>query len=216
MMNEKNTSPGRLAYPTEANARASHSTSVWSARGKNGASLLGSSTMLASAVHPTSSGLVLLKSMPLAQCAPMFGRLLRTLSFKPYAQTLELLRQHQNNLRRQERDPGLQLNLAWLSPINNSVEFNKRVLESFELSLAQTLFLETNHPQQSIDALCCESQFDAIVAEVPATPVILKRAQRWLKPDSHNPLKPEPAAMLENRPRERLFILIDERTGARR
>jgi hypothetical protein len=119
-------------------------------------------------------------------------------------------------LRKHERDPNLQLSIAWLSLAGSSVEFNRRALESFELSLAHTLFLETELPQQGVEALCAETQFDAIVAELPAHPVILKRAQRWLKPAAHDPLKPESANTLETHPRERLFILIDEKSAVLR
>ncbi|NBO38208.1 hypothetical protein EBU99_06465 [bacterium] len=152
--------------------------------------------------------------MPLASVAPGLTQLrsaLPSLTLKPYAHTLELLRQHQNTVRKRERDPHLLLNLAWVSQSGSPVEFNRRVLESFELSLAHTLFLESEHIQQSVEAVCAENHFDAIVVEAPANAVIVKRAQRWLKPIAHDPLKPESANCLETHPRERLFILIDER-----
>lgn len=216
MILEKNTSPAELDIISRTVTPTEHSTSVGLLHGSPNRFLIGNSTMPVSPVRRTSAGLVLLKSMPLAQCAPVLRRISRTLSLKPYAQTLELLRRHQNTLRKRERDPHLQMNLAWISLSESPVEFNKRALESFELSLSHTLFLETRQPQQGIEALCAESQFDAIVAELPTTPVILKRAQRWLKPTAHNPLKPESANMLETHPRERLFILIEDSFEVRR
>lgn len=210
MILKNNTSPAELNTASRATAGRPYSTSVGSMNGSSNQFLFGHRTMPASPQGRTSAGFILLKSTPLVRCAPLFGRLSRSLTLKPYSHTLDLLRRHQNALRKQEQDPHLQMSIAWLSLASGSVEFNRRVLESFELALSHTLFLETNQPQQSIEALCAETQFDAIVAELPATPVILKRAQRWLKPSAHDPLKPESANQLETHPRERLFILIDE------
>jgi hypothetical protein len=187
------------------------STSVWFNQQTDNVFLSGQRPASPSVQHRTSGGLILLKCKPPVACSALFGRLLQPLPLKPYAQTLELLRQHQHTLRSRERDPFLKINLAWLSLADSTTEFNKRVLESFEIALSHSLFLETLNPQQSIDALCSEAQFDAIVVEAPATPVILKRAQRWLKPAAHDPLKPESANLLETHPRERIFICIDER-----
>ncbi|MEN9809211.1 MAG: hypothetical protein RLZZ488_778 [Pseudomonadota bacterium] len=213
MIPEKNTSPEILKTGTTLPAGERNSTSVGSANGSSGRFLFGSPTLQTSPIRRTPAGLILLKSTPLARCAPLFGRLSHSLNLKPYAHTLDLLRRHQNTLRRRERDPQLQLSIAWLSLSGGSVEFNRRALESFELSLTHTLFLETEQAQQSVEALCAETHFDAIVAEVQVTAVILKRAQRWLKPAAHDPLKPESANLLETHPRERLFILIDEAAG---
>lgn len=169
-----------------------------------------------SAPRRTPAGLVLLKSTMLANFASHLRSVpaqLRSLQLKPYAQTLELLRQHQHNLRKRERDPALFLNLAWISVAESRMQFNRRALESFELCLAHTLFIETTHPQQSVEAVCSEIHFDAIVLEAAVTPVALKRAQRWLKPAAHDPLRPESANCLETHPRERLFIVIDDARG---
>jgi hypothetical protein len=170
----------------------------------------------ASDSRTTATGLVLLKCTPLKFWNRQIRHLpkpLLSLQLKPYAQTLELLRKHQNTLRKRERDLHLLLNIAWISQANSRVEFNRRTLESFELSLAHTLFLESTHPQQGVEAVCSEGHFDAIVLEAPLTPVILKRAQRWLKPRSHNPLQPESANGFESAARERLFIVLDEPRG---
>ncbi len=216
MILEKNTSLGELENCGGRPTSSAHSTSVGLLHGSQDRFLIGNPTMPTSPLRRTSAGMVLLKSIPLTRCAPLFGRLSRALTLKPYAQTLELLRRHQHTLRKRERDPHLHISIAWLSLASSSVEFNRRALESFELALSHTLFLETAQPHQGIEALCAETQFDAIVAELPAHPVILKRAQRWLKPSAHDPLKPESANRLETHPRERLFILIDENTGGPR
>lgn len=170
----------------------------------------------ASGGRPSPAGFALLKSTPLRawqRHTPQLPKPLRTLHLKPYAQALDLLRKQQNILRKREHDLNLQLNIAWITQANSPVEFNRRTLESFELSLAHTLFLESTHPQQGVEAVCSEGHFDAIVLEASLSPVILKRAQRWLKPSSHNPLKPESANDLESAPRERLFIVLDEHRG---
>lgn len=216
MNSQTQTSLRHLKAEQTSAAGHRHSTSVGTANGLSLSFMNGTGTMRASACRRTSAGLILFRSIPLVRCAPVFARLPSTLTLKPYAHTLELLRRHQNMLRKHERDPNLQLSIAWLSLAGSSVEFNRRALESFELSLAHTLFLETELPQQGVEALCAETQFDAIVAELPAHPVILKRAQRWLKPAAHDPLKPESANTLETHPRERLFILIDEKSAVLR
>ncbi|MEN9530197.1 MAG: hypothetical protein RI932_2070 [Pseudomonadota bacterium] len=170
----------------------------------------------ASVTRPSSTGFVRLKSTPLRIWGSHNRALpaaLQALQLKPYAQTLELLRKQQNILRKRERDPYLLLNIAWISLASSPVEFNRRTLESFELSLAHTLFLESTHPQQSVEAVCSEGHFDVIVLEAPLTPVILKRAQRWLKPSTHNPMQPQSANGLENAVRDRLFIALDETRG---
>jgi hypothetical protein len=216
MNSQIHTSLGGLKNESSFSETTGHSTSVGIPNGSSHFIMNGSKTMRTSPFRRTSAGLILFRSIPLTHCAPVFSRLPSTLSLKPYAHTLELLRRHQNTLRKNERDPQLNMSIAWLSMTGSSVEFNRRALESFELSLSHTLFLETRQPQQGIEALCAEKQFDAIVAEIPAHPVFLKRAQRWLKPAAHDPLKPESANTLETHPRERLFILIEEKSSSLR
>ncbi|NBX18094.1 MAG: hypothetical protein EBR09_12095 [Proteobacteria bacterium] len=213
MNSQNHTSLEGLKIENRASAFAGNSTFVGDTKPSFHSSMNGLQTMRTSPLRRTSAGMILFKSIPLIRCAPVFARLPSTLSLRPYAQTLELLRRHQNTLRKNERDPHLHISIAWMSLAGSSIEFNRRALESFGLSLRHTLFLETAQPQQGIEALCAETQFDAIVAELPAHPVILKRAQRWLKPAAHDPLKPEPANTLETHPRERLFILIEDNAG---
>lgn len=172
--------------------------------------LQGSAPMLVSAQRRTAGGLIVFNCLPITHKRAWLPTQLRTLSIKPYAQTLEALRQHQALLRRKERDPSLQLNLAWISPAGSTSQLNCRALESFELSLAHTLFLESSQLQQSVEAVCSEGHFDAIVLEARSTPSLLKRVHRWLRPAQHNPLVPEPANQLAQHPRERVFILINE------
>ena len=216
MRSENKTSSARSNMPYTTSPIVGNHTPVGHTNHFHTGFLQGSSTIPVSAVRRTPGGLVLLRSMPLAYLTPSPRPVpspLSSLQLKPYAQTLELLRQQQHALRKRERDPALQLNLAWISLTSSRIQFNRRALESFELSLAHTLFLESTHPQQSVEAVCSEIHFDAIVLEAPATAATLKRAHRWLKPIAHNPLKPESANCLETHPRERLFIVIDEARG---
>lgn len=216
MRSENKTTPAPSNMPYTPFITARNQTHVRQQQPSYTGILPGSCTMPTSALRRTPAGLVLLKSTHFASFAPQLRnvpRQLRSLPIKPYAHTLELLRQHQHSLRKRERDPALLLHLAWISMSDSRMQFNRRALESFELSLAHTLFLETTQPQQSVEAVCSETHFDAIVLEAPTSPVSLKRAQRWLKPTAHDPLKPESANCLETHPRERLFIVIDDVRG---
>jgi hypothetical protein len=216
MRSDNKTSPARSNMPYNPHFPFQSQTYVQPTSSPSAMFLQGHNTIPASALRRTPGGLILLRSTPLSPARVHSRTLppaLQALSLKPYAQVLELLRRHQHALRKRERDPALTLHVAWLSLVHSRITFNRRALESFELSLAHTLFLEAHNPQQGVEALCGENCFDALVVEAPATPVLLKRAQRWLKPSAHNPLQPESANSLEQHPRERIFILLDEAGG---
>jgi len=210
MKTESKTSLFNKNMPYTRNMQAIHHTPVTHKPSSDPMNLMGSNAILVSAHCRTSGGLIVFNCTSMSQLRTQLPAALRTLSMRPYAQTLEALRQHQAQLRRKERDPSLHLNLAWISPAQSSSQLNCRALESFELSLAHTLFLESTQAQQSVEAVCSEGHFDAIVFEGRSTPSLLKRAHKWLRPAQHNPLIPEPANLLAQHPRERVFILIND------
>ena len=210
MKTEAKTSFSNKNMPYNQNVLPDHHTPVSHKYGSDSMNLVGSSAIRVSAHRHTSGGLIVFNCNSVSQLRTQLPAALRTLSMKPYAQTLEALRQHQALLRKKERDPSLQLNIAWISPAQSSSQLNCRALESFELSLAHTLFLESTQAEQSVEAVCSEGHFDAIVFEGRSTPSLLKRAHKWLRPAQHNPLVPEPANVLAQHPRERVFVLIND------
>lgn len=210
MKNENKTTLHNKNMPYRLTQPSSNPTPVGHKSQANAMYLQGATTMPVSAGRRTSGGLIVFPSHPITHLHTRLPAPLRSLRLKPYAQALDALRLHQAQLRRAERDPTLHMSLAWITTSGSSSQLNCRALESFELSLAHTLFLESAQPQQSVEAICSEGHFDAIVLEASSTPALLKRAHRWLRPAQHNPLVPEPANRLAQHPRERVFILIDE------